>query len=507
MSRPDRTSVDDYTSHGPAPQGCPHREGRLVLSNEDMRDGPATLYHRMREQYGPVVPIDLDPQGTENGTPAWLVIGYSELLEVCSDEDRFSRDSRHWRELREGRLPADWWLRPHVAHRDNTRFADTPYHQPRRDALIRALKSVDQTHVVRLVTTYADQLIDRFCALGETEVIAEYARPLPLLVTARLFGLRSPGDQANLLDAIHRMLTGGKQAQRADHEITKVLQNLVEDRRLTPQDDLASRLIAAAPGQDDQAIREELWLLLHAGAGATTYWIANAFQQLATDHGLRTGLNNGSHTLDAVLRATLWNAPPAENVMGAFARRDTVLGGRQIQTGDMLVLGLGGANHDPILGTARASYTTSNDSHLAFGAGVHRCPAPGQILGELITSVAVERLWQRCPNMSLAEPGTPLSWGPSFVMRALTALPVVFDASEPGSRRAPDLSAFGGPEWSSPQSSDSPTEYPPRTSSNSPGPSTDSIPSGATSRRKDRPSRRSDRSSLWSSLIAWWRGQ
>lgn len=507
MRRPDRMSADDDTGQAPAPQGCPHLSGRLVLTNEDMRDGPATLYVRMRERYGPVVPIDLDPEGTENGTPAWLVIGYRELVEVCSNEALFSRDSRYWRELREGRVPANWWLRPQVAYRDNTRFADTPHHQPRRDALIRALQSVDQAHVLRLATTYADQLIDRFCALGEAEVIAEYARPLPLLVLARLLGLRSPGDQANLLDAIHRMLTGGKQAQRADHEITRVLQNLVEDRRLSPQDDLASQLIAAAPGQDDKALREELWLLLNAGAGASTYWIANTFQQLATDPGLRAGLNNGGHTLEAVLRATLWNAPPAENVMGAFARRDTVLGNRRIQAGDMLVLSLGGANHDPHLGPARASYTTSDDSHLAFGAGAHRCPSPARMLGELITSVAVERLWQRCPHMGLADPGAPLSWGPSFVVRALTALPIVFDASEPGSRRAPDPSAFGGPAWNPPQAPGSPAASPPRTSWNWPAPATDSTPSDATSRRKPRPSKRSDRSSLWNSLIAWWRGR
>ncbi|WP_051704816.1 cytochrome P450 [Streptomyces sp. NRRL S-455] len=361
---------------------CPIRLDRLALSNELMRIGPESLSPRLREQYGAVVPIKLDPEGTGTGTPAWLVIGYEQVLQVCNDHQFFSRDSRFWRESREERVPASWWLWPQIKHRDITRFADPPYHQPRRDALIRALRHVDQVQTRLTATAYADQLIDRFCQLGKVEMIEEYARPLPLLVLARLFGLRGPDKQARLLDAIHRMLAGGKQAQRADEEVSTILQDLVEDRRLTPQDDLTSWLISAAPGLDDETVRSELWMMLSAGAGGTTNWIANVLHQLATDGRLRRGLAAGSITQDAVLRQTSWNAPPAENVMGAFPLQDTVLDGRRIKAGDMLVLGLGGANHDPALGRARSSYMLRNDAHAALSAGAHRCPgtepAPGR---------------------------------------------------------------------------------------------------------------------------------
>ncbi|BFO18463.1 hypothetical protein SHKM778_48510 [Streptomyces sp. KM77-8] len=45
---------------------------------------------------------------------------------MCRNEALFSRDSRYWRELAEGRVTADWWLLPQIAWRDNTRFADSP---------------------------------------------------------------------------------------------------------------------------------------------------------------------------------------------------------------------------------------------------------------------------------------------------------------------------------------------------------------------------------------------
>jgi cytochrome P450 len=474
-----------------------------------MREGPDTLYERLRQQYGNVVPVFLDPEGTETGTPAWLVIGYEELAEVGGNEQLFSRDSRRWRELAEGRVPASWPLLPQITWRDNTRFADTPTHQPRRDALMKALKRADQSWTRRVTVAYADQLIDRFCRLGEAELIDEYALPLPLLVLARLFGLRGPGEEARLLDAIHRMLSGGAEAQRADHEITAILRQLVRDRRVSPQQDVASWLIEAAPGLDDEAIRQDLWLMISAGAGATTHWIANAQHQLATDPRLRVGLNDGSLSVSSLLRATLWNAPPAENVMGAFARRDTVLGGRHIEAGDMIVLSLGGANHDPRLraGPIRERYTVSNDAHVAFGTGAHRCPAPARLLGEMITTIAIERLAMRCPHMTRADPEQPLSWGPSFVVRALTALHVTFIASYPGPSRYPAPPAFGGPSWQSP-SPDSPTTAPPSPVNwSSDVLSTASTLSGGTSPRRAERSSDSGRSSRWSSLIRWWRGQ
>ncbi|MEW2498173.1 hypothetical protein AB0942_32250 [Streptomyces nodosus] len=507
MTHP-RPEHNYMSSLPPSGSGCPYGQAkRLTVSNEDMREGPERLYQAIRQQYGPVVPIHLDPEGSTHGTPAWLVIGYNELRHVCQNETLFRRDSRHWRELVEGRVPADWLLLPQVKWRDNTRFADSPHHGPRRRALQEALKRVDLAQTQRLVASYADRLIDQFVKAGSVEVIAAYAGPLPLQILASIFGLREPTEQERLLGAIHRMLAGGQQAQQADQEIAAILQGLVRDRRQRPQADLASWLIEAAPGLGDAAVREELWLMLTAGAGATTYWVVNALHQLLTDTRLRNEFNSARLTLDAVMRATLWNAPPAENVMGAFARQDTRLGGHHIKAGDMLVLSLGGANHDPALGSARDGYTASNDSHLAFGAGTHRCPDSAQDLGELIASQAIGRLWQRCPAMALADPDQPLSWGPAIVVRALTALPVQFIPSDPGARQGSVPSAFGVPSWPSQSTSSQTTSPHPPSSWPSPGPSTASTPSPTTSRRRGGHSSASGRSSLWHSLIRWRRGR
>lgn len=489
------------TYRNPGHRGHAFPAQRATLTSEDMREGPAALYAKLRAQYGSVVPIYLEQEDGDD-LEAWLVIGYAELQKVGQDETLFSRDSRNWGALARHQVSASWPLLPQISWRDNTRFADEPYHQPRRDALNKALQAIDLKATRAIVEEYADALIDRFSALGTAELVKEFAGPLPVLILARLFGVRGPAEESRLLDKIYRMLAGGDEAQRADHEIAGILRQLVKDRRLTPDEDVTSWLIAAAPGLDDEAVREELWLMLVSGAGAAAGLIANTLAQLATDVNLRRGLNGRWLTVNAVIRAACWNTPPAENVMGAFATQDCRLGGWNIAQGDMLILGLGGGNHDPVLGHSddRDAYTVSNDSHLAYGVGSHRCPSPARQLGEMIAAVAVERLYDRCPEMRL-DRRPELSWGPSFVVRALTDLHVKFRPTPRGARRELRESIFGGPSCPSPHGT------PPSLPWDSTPLSTDSTPSPKTSPARGRSSKPSGRSSRWSSLTKWWRGQ
>ncbi|WP_455360044.1 hypothetical protein [Streptomyces sp. SYSU K21746] len=52
---------------------------------------------------------------TPPGLPAWLVLGHRENLDVARTAARFSRDPRRWRDMQEGRVPADHPLTPMTA--------------------------------------------------------------------------------------------------------------------------------------------------------------------------------------------------------------------------------------------------------------------------------------------------------------------------------------------------------------------------------------------------------
>ncbi|TLS45760.1 cytochrome P450 [Streptomyces montanus] len=390
------------------------------------------LYETWRKEHGPVVPIELD-----GGIPAFLVIGRKELQQVCQQEDLFTPDSRQWSELQAHRVPVDWPLLPQVAYQENARFMSGAEHWRLRGVLESGLSQADSRLTRRVVEWEADRLIDRFCESGRADMVADYAAPLPLLVMLRLMGL-SHEDGEQLLPAIPRLLEGGEGAQRANEQINAILQRVVAARRAQPEKDLTSWLIHSPvnrpdtdwPSLSDKEVANQAWLTILAGAGGCTNWIANVMEQVVRKTELHDLLVANRASIDQIMNVTNWENPPVQNVLGRFATRDLSLGNYQIPRGAMLVLGLAGASTDPnATGTGeRISYTLTNESHPAFGAGPHGCP--GERMAKDIVRTAIDHFLFRCRAPYLENPDESLDWGTSIIVRSLRILPVAFRRSD-----------------------------------------------------------------------------
>ena len=396
-----------------------------------MRRDPRDLYATMRDDYGPVVPVVLD-----GGVFAWLVLGFNELQEVLRPRPQwqsdFSRDSRFWRP-REGPIPKEWPLQVHTKWRRNAVFASGPEHRRLRGALIRALGKVSTAAVRRLTMTTGDRLINEFIAHGQADLIRQYAAPLPLLTLMRLFGFPTEAEQ-QLLTAIPALLECGDESREADQQVMRIVAEHVARRRKEPAADITTWLIQDKEAAlDDTELCEQIWLTINAGQGATSVWIANVFEQLVSRRTVRHDMYAGWMDIEGALAATLWERTPLANVIGRWATRDTHLGGRRIQDGDMLVLSLEGANTDPRLGSAaaRTSFVSHNAGNLSWGGGAHECPGSAPTVARAIAQAAVECIWDRIPDVHLTDPDQPLDWGPSIMMRALRSLPVTFDPAKP----------------------------------------------------------------------------
>ncbi len=61
-------------------------------------------------------------------------------------------------------------------------------------------------------------------------------------------------------------------------------------------------------------------------------------------------------------------------------------------------------------------------THVAFGTGAHFCL--GAQLARIEAQVAIEKVFSRFPNLSLAVPSDVLRYTGQINLRALTALPV-----------------------------------------------------------------------------------
>ncbi|MEU3901728.1 cytochrome P450 [Streptomyces sp. NPDC045251] len=397
-----------------------------------MRHEPASVYDDVRRQYGGVVPVVL-----EGGVFAWLVLGYSELKEATQRGETYTRDSRYW-QPREGAVPEGWPLEPHTVWRPNAVFASGQEHVRLRGALTRALGRVKKQRVRRFALDTGHRLIDAFCHQGQAELLAQYAMPLPLLTLMGLFGFPAAQEQP-LQRAIAALLECGDDAPAAATEITGIVTEHVQRRREEPAADITTWLIqehdAMSDGLDqdtvDTEIREQIWLTINAGHGATSIWIANVLEQLISRRDIQAGMFAGWMDIQGALRATLWERTPLQNVIGRWATRDVVLGGRQIRAGDMLVLSLAGANTDPCHGTPtdRADFTSHNEAFFSWGNGAHQCPVPD--LARTIAQAAVECVWDRIPDVHLTDPEQPVQWEPSIMMRCPRALPASFDSTKP----------------------------------------------------------------------------
>lgn len=77
----------------------------------------------------------------------------------------------------------------------------------------------------------------------------------------------------------------------------------------------------------------------------------------------------------------------------------------------------------------------SSRAHLAWGAGPHACL--GRDLATTITTIAVERLFDRFATLRLALPEDQLPWRSSPIMRGLRSLPVTYELAEAPTRPAP----------------------------------------------------------------------
>ncbi|MCX5212100.1 cytochrome P450 [Kitasatospora sp. NBC_00240] len=518
------------------------------MYDKEFATDPNAVYAHLR-QYGAAAPVELYP-----GVRATLVTSYAAALDVLRTPETFSKDPRRWKDLNRGVIAPDSPALPMMAYRPNALFTDGADHARLRGAINDSLEQVDPVALRGYVERSADVLIDRFAALGEADLVRDYARTLPLLVFNELFG--SPAEFGDRLVAGMSGIFDGVDAERANQELTACLLELVALKRSRPGPDITSWLMSHPSRLTDEEMLHQLVLLMGAGTEPQLNLITNALRLLLSDDRFAGSLAGGSLPVDDALDEVLWTDPPMANYAVHFPVRDAELGGVRLPAGDPVVISFSAANNDP---TLAAEHRTGNRAHLAWSAGPHTCPA--QSPARLIATVAVEKLLDRLPDLELTVPADELPWRPGPFHRALAALPVRFPpapvATAAGRGAAPQQAAgrptapeypaadhpapeHPAPHPAGPDAADAyraapSTAAPQRAAGSTAAPSTavpgrpaetpgetswqplqplpplpaptPSTPPAATSTARPHESTRTGRSRGWSSLVAWLRGR
>lgn len=391
----------------------------VPLSGPRFQTEPAELYREMRRDHGAVTPVVLD-----GDIPAWLVLGYRELHQVTGDPVLFSRDSELWNQW--DRIPDDWPLLPMIGRRQpSILYTVGERHRERAAMISDALEAVDPFELRAQAERFADELIDAACAKGETDLIGDYAALLPVRVLAMLYGFaeeQGPG----LVTALNDMVNGRENALAGQQHLAGSMARLIADRKVAPANDVVSRMLANTAGFTDEEIIQDLMVMMAAGHQPTADWIGNSLRLMLTDERFAASLFGGRNSVAEAMNEVLWEDTPTQNVAGRWASRDAQLGGHRVRAGDLLLLGLQGANSDPQVRTDGSALTGGNNAHFSFGHGEHRCPFPAQEVAEVIARTGIEVVLDRLPDIDLAVPADSLTRRPSPWLRGLTELPVRF---------------------------------------------------------------------------------
>jgi cytochrome P450 len=282
------------------------------------------------------------------------------------------------------------------------------------------------------VAAIIDERLDRLAELGEADVMAELAFPMPVTVVGEMVGV--PEEDRAWFRPLMRTLVSSDSFKRSPEELTRVEQasdeleayffDLIAQRRKERRDDLLTYFI----GQADDGILDEdelfstVTLLFFAGFLTTTNLIGNGLVALFDHPDEQARLwEHPELAASAVEEIVRFDSPIQfvhRNVLG-----DLELEGQHLSAGDVVMVLLAAANRDParFADPDRFDIGRPDNLHLAFAWGLHFCLGArlARMEGQLVLAGLVERF-------ARVEPAGEPVRNPGLVIRGFDSLPVRF---------------------------------------------------------------------------------
>ena len=370
----------------------------------------------------------------------WVVTRYDDIWTVLKDPERYSSSlstnvaSKDPEEVIEI-LKQGW------GQLNTLVTCDPPAHNRYRGLINKAFTPRRVTERESLIRETANRLVDAFIDKGETDLIWNFAYPLPMTIIANILGVADddldrfkrwsddlvarlsfdmPKDR--LIECAHSLV-----------DFQRYFDGLLTDREKNPRDDMLTDLLNARIEGEKPLNRGEMLSmiqqLLVAGNETTTSLIGNMVSLLLEKRERWESLCADISLAEGTVEEALRMESPVQGLF-RITMCEVELGGVTIPEGAQLQLLYAAGNRDEAEFDKAAEFDMKRGnaaSHLAFGGGVHFCL--GASLARREARIALETLVQRIPDMRLV-PGESGKRIAHFFMRGFEHLPVQWEVAK-----------------------------------------------------------------------------
>src|ERR1700758_2404323 len=322
-----------------------------------------------------------------------------------------------------------------IGLQDNPPFVmqDPPVHTEFRKLVSRGFTPRQVEAVEPKVHEYVVERIERIRTNGGGDIVTELFKPLPSMVVAHYLGV--PEEDRNQFDGWTEAIVAANTVEggvagalgtlgEALGEMMAYFTALIERRRVEPEDDTVSHLVAAGVGADGDiagllSILAFTFTMVTGGNDTTTGMLGGSVQLLHQRPDQRQLLAEDpdliADSVDELLRLT----SPVQGLTRT-ATRDVTIGDTTVPAGRRVLLLYGSANRDerqygPDAGDLDVRRCPRNI--LTFSHGAHHCL--GAAAARMQSRIALTELLARCPEFEVDESAIVWSGG-SYVRRPLS---------------------------------------------------------------------------------------
>jgi hypothetical protein len=405
---------------------APDRQPSLYqLLDPDILADPYPLYRQLREW---------DPVAWDPFLHAWVVTNYADVLTVLHkfSANRTPTPNQLATMGLESLQPvAEVMVRQML-------FMDAPAHTRLRGLCSSAFTSRRVDHLRQHIQEIADDLIDQVLPHGRMDVIADFAAPLPAIVTAELLGVPTSDHQqlkswsadfAEMLGNFQHNPDRVSRVLRSVNEMTRYFRDAIRQQESHPRNGLIELLVNASEGgshlSEDEVIANIIVTMV-GGQETTTNLIGNGLLTLIRNPAALAQLRDDPSIIEPAVEELLRYESPSQHT-ARLAPEEMMLGDKLIKKRDAVMAVMAAANRDPARfpDPDRLDLTRKDNRHVAFGWAAHFCF--GAPLARIEGQVAFSSLLRRLPNLAL-EVESP-AWRQNLGLRGLVALPVTFGES------------------------------------------------------------------------------